>query len=124
MMIFLTVLLTCGMAFAQEAATALQPDLPWMKEVLTFLQAIPVVGPYVKIAVEAMAAIAVFTTALAGFLKAVLSISIVATQKFAPGLALSIKNFEERVLPWIKYLSMMNADKKELEKASVPKIML
>jgi hypothetical protein len=125
--ILMTVLLMCGVAHAQEVAEAaqvVQPDIPWLKDVLAFLQSIPVVGPYVKIGVEVMASIAVFMTALAAFLKSVLTISYVAAMKFAPSLALSIIKFEERVLPWIKYMSMMNADKKELEKAHVPKLML
>ena len=127
MVLWMVCFLVCGVAFAQEAAEAvqvIQPDLPWLKEVLAFLQAIPVVGPYIKIIAEVMASIAVFMTALAAFMKSVLSISYIAAMKFAPGLADSIKSFEEKVLPWIKYASMMNADKKELEKAHIPKLML
>jgi hypothetical protein len=112
----------CASAMASDGA--IQPDLPWLKDVLAFLQSIPMVGPYIKIGVEIMASIAVFSTALAAFLKSVLAISYIAAMKVAPGLAASIVKLEERVLPWIKYLSMMNADKKELEKANVPKVML
>lgn len=129
MIMWVLLFLVCGVAVAQEAAPILvddvvQPSLPMMKEILAFLQSIPKVGPYIKIVIEGAAAVTVFCTAMVAFLKTVLSISYIATAKFAPGLAKSIKDFETKILPWFKYLSMMNASKEELKKASVPKLLI
>ena len=108
-----------GYAYAQEvaaivAAAPIEPSIPMMKEILAFLESIPKVGPYIKIALEVLASITMFCTTAVVFIKGVLSIAIVATQKWAPGVAKAIKEFEEKILPWFKYLSMMNASKEEM----------
>lgn len=121
--------LILGTAYAEEvaaivAAAPVEPSVPMMKEILAFLQSIPVAGPYIKIALEVIASITVFCTSAVLFIKSVLSIAIVATQKWAPAAAKAIKDFEEKILPWFKYLSMMNATKEEKAKANFPKIMI
>lgn len=124
-----TLFLILGSAYAQEVAaiveaSPLEPSIPALKEILAFLSSIPKVGPYIKIGVEVIASITVFCTSAVIFIKSILSIAIVSTQKWAPGAAKAIKTFEEKVIPWFKYLSMMNATKEEKAKANFPKIML
>lgn len=121
--------LILGNAYAQEVAAivadyTVQPSFEMLKEILGFLQSIPKVGPYIKMAIEIAAGISVFCTSAVLFIKAVLSIAIVSTQKWAPKAAKAIKDFEEKILPWFKYLSMMNTSKEEMKKASIPKVML
>jgi len=125
-------LLTCmlflvlGDTYAQEVAAIdpVQPSFVLLKEILGFLQSIPKVGPYIKMAIEIAAGISVFCTSAVLFIKAILSIAIVSTQKWAPKAAKAIKDFEEKILPWFKYLSMFNTSKEEMKKASIPKVML
>ena len=121
-LIVMCAMLTCGVVLAQDGV--IQPDLPWMKEVLAFLSAVPYVGKYIKIIVEVMAAVTVVCTALVGFLKVIFSISYIAMKPFSLKASEAILKFEQKILPWFKYLSMMNAQKEELEKANAPKIML
>ena len=47
-LIFVLSFFVCGSVWAAE----IQPDMPMLKEVLEFLQDIPYIGKYVKLALE------------------------------------------------------------------------
>jgi len=112
MKILLTIsLLLPMMAFAQDAPTA---GFEWVDSVLAFLSLTPVVGPYVVGFAKAMAVLSVSLTALAVFLEALLSApEIAARLGNAQELADKIKRFKEKILPWVKKLSMFNVQKKK-----------
>ena len=85
----------------------------WVAPVLGFIQGIPTVGPILSIVLQWMAFLAAALTALSGFLMA-LKAATVGMANLA-GLAAFADKAEalfEKILPWVKYFSMFNVQKK------------
>lgn len=89
------------------------PGFEWIAMVIAFIQNIPGVGPVLAVAFEIVAMIAAVATALVVFVQTILHVPyIVAKWAGASVLAEQIKAVSDKVLPWLKYLSMFNVQKK------------
>ncbi len=110
-MLTITIALTfCFSAFAQEIPAE---GFEWLPGVISMLQSFPVVGKILAVVFEVLAVASVVLTGLAAFLKTILGISQLAAKwAGAEKASESIKKFEEKILPWIKYFSMYNVQKK------------
>lgn len=108
--------------FAQAVATntvapVASPDqMPgWLTMVLGILSSLPVVGPALLFVLKWMGVLCVALTCLSALLKG-LSSSLKGVAKLAGFLSVvdKIQSIEDKVLPWVKYLSMFNVQKAEL----------
>lgn len=114
-MIFLSILISVflysGSVFAQSAPIE---GFEWLNSVIIFLQGIPSIGEYLAIFFQVMAVLSTGLTALAVFLETLLSVpEIIARISNSDAIAAKIKSFKEKILPWIKYFSMFNVQKKK-----------
>ena len=109
--IVLNVVTFAAYAFAEEVGAAVPPE--WLDAVLAFIASMPTVGPilvevlkYVAlvttIATALSTAFIMIATALAGFF------NLVGLQAAAD----KVKEWADKILPWLKYLSMYNVQKK------------
>jgi hypothetical protein len=98
------------LAFADEVPNVLPPDI--ILQLLSFLQAVPYVGPVLVVALKWVAIIAPLMTALSICVQAVLSVpEVVARFQGAHELADKIKYWSDKVVYWLSYLSIRNAQK-------------
>lgn len=125
--LFWLILVASIYTFAQNAAVIPAPVLPvippldpimvppdWLQSAILLIKNIPAVGPIlVKIGQYAGVLATVLTSlsvAVIGILK---SLQVVLNIAKAPELAAKIEAFEKgKILYWLKYLSMLNAEKK------------
>lgn len=99
-----------SVAFAQVAP---QEGFEWLPALIGMLNGIPAVGKYLAIAFQVAAVTSASLTALVVFLETILKIPEVAARwAGAEDLADKIEEFKNKVLPWIKYFSMYNVQKK------------
>jgi hypothetical protein len=108
----LIVLIGLGFAVTAYASTDPAQSLPWLGAVITFLMSVPKVGAVLSQVFSVMAVVAVLLTALAAFLDA-LKVTLAGSAKLAglDNLAIHISNVLDKVIPWVKYLSMYNVQK-------------
>jgi hypothetical protein len=94
------------------AAPAAPPA--WFQEVLTNAQSLPVVGPYIAKALVWLGIIAALLTALVAFLLAIsASLKGVLNVAGLNNFATEVQAFQDgKIMYWIKYFSMFNAQKK------------
>lgn len=89
----------------------------WIIDLTMFLNQLPGVGPYLTLAFDWVGALAVITTAVAG--AAVLSLHALGKVLKSRGLdekADKLEKLANPVLYWLKYASLLNAQKKPEEK--------
>ena len=86
--------------------------LPWLGGIIAFLQSIPAVGAVLAKVFEIMAILAVVLTALAAFLDA-MKVALAGSARLVglENLATHIEDLLNKVIPWVKYLSMYNVQK-------------
>lgn len=113
--VFLTVLILATMsfcAFAQDLpAEALPPE--WLGGVLVWLQSVPKVGPIIVQILKWTSVIVTVFTALSVAAQAILKIPEIGLRiAGASELADKIKKVSDKILPWLKYLSAFNVQKK------------
>lgn len=113
LMAFLVGLFMSALAFAAvDPAQVVSPDA--VNAVLAFIGAIPKVGPIIVTVVSWLGLIAGVLTVLSAAVQAFLSLpEIVARWAGAHDLANKISAISGTVLPWLKYLSMFNVQKKQ-----------
>jgi hypothetical protein len=106
------ILLFSTLAFADEAVRVDPDILPpiWILDLMMWLNSIPTVGPVLKLIVEWAGALAVISTTLCG--AAILSLK--ALNELLPkfGLADKAKLIDaksQKVIYWLKYVSLFNA---------------
>lgn len=114
--VFLFLLTLCAFvivpaAFADTTITvaALAPP-SWLGGLLLTLQGLPVVGPYLVIAFQWIAIVSAIFTVLSIAVQAIFSLPEV-TARFAgaPALADKIKNVSDKIVYWLKFFSIRNA---------------
>lgn len=97
-----------------KATTDEDVELPsWVGDIVEFLKTIPYVGPVIVQILKWVGIVTAIFTALAAFLQTLCvvligSANLSGLQKFAD----VILRINEKVLPWLKYFSMFNVQKK------------
>ncbi len=87
----------------------LPPDL--IVTIIQFLQTIPKVGPVIVLILKAIAIIAPVMTALSVMVQGVLAVPQIAARfSGATALADKIKYFSAKIIYWLSYLSIRNAE--------------
>lgn len=100
-----------AISFAADAASA-PAGFEFITPIMSFIMGIPTVGPVVLKILGYMGFVSAFLTALSVFLQALLVIPEVALRfAQAPAWADKVKALSDKVLPWVKYLSMFNVQK-------------
>lgn len=109
--IFTILAMFCFGAFAVDAPV----DAPsWLGSVINFFLEVPRVGPVLTKVIAVIGALSGVLTALAVFVEAVIVIPEIAARfSGAKDLEKKIKDFRLKVMPWLKYLSMHNVQKKK-----------
>lgn len=96
---------------ADVPAEVVPPD--WLVAVLMFLQSIPAVGGIIaKVVMWAGVLSSVMTAVSLGVQGILMGLSAIAGFAGLAGVAEQIKALSEKVLPWLKYFSMFNVQKK------------
>lgn len=110
--LLMTCLCISSIAFGQDIpAEALPPE--WLGGVLVWLKTIPTVGPYIVSILGWIATIVTIFTTLSIAAQAILkSLEIPLRWSGASQIADAIKKFHDKVMPWLKYLSGFNVQKK------------
>jgi hypothetical protein len=110
--IALGLLMLATPAFAQEVAQVATEAPVWLADLLQFIAGIPKVGPIAVEVFKWLGVIASVFTALSVCLTVVLKIPEVAAKwAGAPELAEKIAKLNEKIQPWLKYLSVFNVQK-------------
>lgn len=104
------------------SAQDVTPDFIILAQTLKEIMEIPLVGKFMKITIEIAASGTIFLTALSAFLKAILKISYVAVKPINSKIADKIILIDEKIMPYLKYFSMMNTQKSEIDKAKKIKL--
>lgn len=102
------------LAFAQEAPAEV-PD--WLQSAVLalvgMLNGIPAVGHVLSIVFQVLGIASAIATALSVCAQVILtSLSVVSGWAGLEGVALKIKAIQDKVLPWLKWLSIFNVQKK------------
>lgn len=114
--ILLSVFMLTGLLMGVDAMAQTPPveGMDWLTQVIHFLYAIPQAQPVLGKVFLVAGALSAALTALAIFLETLLVIpQVVALWRGADEFAEKVKKFREKFLPWIKYLSMFNVQKKK-----------
>lgn len=99
-------------AVAQTATQTVSPIPSWVLDLLTYLQALPTVGPVLVTALNVLAVVAVVMTALAGCLQAVVTaLAGVSSLAGAETVAQKLLGWYNDIEPYLKYFSMFNVQK-------------
>lgn len=97
-----------------QAATPPVEGFNWIPMVIEFLRNIPTVGPILETIFSVIAIVASVATALTASFMVVLKIpQLVAIWTDAPKALEYLKKFENKVLPWLAYLSIFNVQKEK-----------
>jgi predicted protein tyrosine phosphatase len=97
-------------AFAQDG-TPIEPPA-WLESVLVFIQSVPKVGPVVVEIFKWIGVVASVFTALSVAVSVILKVPEIAARWAGAGaLAEKIEKLNEKVQPWLKYLSIFNVKK-------------
>lgn len=121
-LIFTLILLVGTIALAQDSSylNADVVELPpeWLVNLLQMLNGLPVVGPYLTVAVQWLGVIVtVLTSFTAAMLVSVRAISSILNVAGLVSFADKLKAFEKgKILYWMKYFSMFNAPKQVVSK--------
>lgn len=117
--LFVVCLLMPMMLFAQEAVQAVAESAPfvmpeWAISLVQFLSNVPYVGPVIVFILKWGAVLAAVLTAISAFIQGICAIliatgSFVGAQKFSD----KVKAISDKILPWFKYISMFNVQKKK-----------
>lgn len=104
-------------AFAQEAALPPAEVPQWLEQgvmvLVGLLNGIPVVGHVLSIVFQVLGILAALMTATSVFAQSVLmALSGAFKAAGLDGIAAKIKAVEAKVMPWLKWLSMFNVQKK------------
>jgi hypothetical protein len=99
------------LAFADDVVpNVLPPDI--IVQLLVFLQSVPYIGPVLVMILKAIAIITPVMTALSICAEAVLSVpEVMARFQGAHDLADKIKYWSDKIIYWLSYLSIRNAQK-------------
>lgn len=114
---FAMVLFMPALAFAQAAAAPVQTATvyvppQWLVDILTWVQALPKVGPVVIIVLTAISVLATVMTVVSGFLEGIIkATSGIAALAGLDKFAQSLLDFYKKIEPYVKYLSMFNVQK-------------
>lgn len=104
-------MMIASIAFGQEVPPEQLPP-EWVGAILLWLKSIPTVGPYIVIALKWIATIGTVFTVLATAASTILKLpEIIARVSGAEALADKIKAFHDKVMPWLRYLSIYNQQK-------------
>jgi hypothetical protein len=106
-----TVFFTTAFAYAQTPAPVEPPV--WLGDLLTFIASIPSVGPIVVEVFKWLGVVASVFTALSVAVSVIVKIPELAA-RFAglPEIAEKLNKINEKVQPYLKYLSIFNVQKK------------
>jgi hypothetical protein len=100
-------------AHADDAVAAVTAPPEWLGSILVFFQSLPYVGPVLVAVLKWMGVITTLFTALSIAVQAILTIpELVAKWAGAQKAADQIKKYSDIVLPYLKYLSIFNVQKK------------
>lgn len=102
-----------GTAYAQDVMPneALPPE--WIGAILMWVKTIPSVGPVIVQIISWVAVLGTVFTVLSAAIQSILVIpEIAARVSGATEFADKIKKFSEKILPWFKYFSSFNVQKK------------
>lgn len=109
------VLLFSMTALGQETPPVIgdPASFEWLGAVVTFLSAVPYIGPVIVAVLKWVGLIASIATALSVLAQAILVIpEIVAKWAGATEVSAQIKKYSDLILPYLKYLSIFNVQKK------------
>ncbi len=103
-------------AVAQEAVVVPQSAVPpeWLTQLLVFAESLPYVGPAMIFIMKWAGFLSVLLTAVSVFVEGV-KVAVVQSFKWAgfEEKAAKIEAMLNKVLPYLKYLSMLNVQKKK-----------
>lgn len=101
-----------SLAFAVDAQELAPPDT--VVNIMTFLQQLPYVGPYIFLVLKWVAIIAPVMTALSYVVQVILAIpELAARYSGAPAMADKIKYWADKINYYVKFLSIRNAQKSD-----------
>lgn len=108
----LIILLVCFFSLGAIAQDVPIKGFEWLSSVILMIKSVPALGKYLAYVFEFAAIASASLTALAVFLKSILTVpQLIAKWSGAEDLAVKIKEFEEKILPWVEYFSMFNVKK-------------
>lgn len=115
----LTVIFTCIPVFAQDSSVMLPPD--WAVPILQAVLKLPYIGPYLIIALKWVTIIgAIFTSLSVAVGSISMTLRTLASITGLDKVADWVKNVNDKVQPWLKWLSFFNSEKPtETIKASI-----
>lgn len=88
--------------------------LDWLTSVINFVSEMPYIGPVLVVIFKVASVASIALTALAAFLEVILTIpELVAKFSGATEFAAKVNKIKNKILPWIKYISMFNVQKKK-----------
>lgn len=116
-LILVGIVLVCmhqAQAFAGDMVIPAEAAPPaWFMPVVNLVVGLPYVGPYLLVAIKYLGLLASVLTILSATVQALLILPEVAARFMgAPKLADQIKSVSDVVLPYLKYFSMYNVQKK------------
>lgn len=101
------------LAFADQPVPDVFVPPVWLSTIILFVQGLPVVGPIIIEVCKWLGVLTTVATLLSAMIQTMLTIpQILAVWAGAQGLADKIKKISDLILPWLKYLSMFNVQKK------------
>nr|AMP48114.1 hypothetical protein [uncultured bacterium]AMP48138.1 hypothetical protein [uncultured bacterium] len=110
-MLAMMLMMIATLAFGQDVPVEAMPP-EWIGPIIIWLKSIPTVGPVLVEVLKWISVLATVFTVLATAVSAVLKIpEIAARLSGAEKLADSIKKIHDKVMPWLKYLSVYNQQK-------------
>lgn len=116
MVISLILVLTPFAVLAEEAANPPPLDLEFLNYVIPTLLSIPIVGKYLVPLLAILGTVASFLTVIVPFAYGLLKLpEIIARWAGADAIADKIKDYGEKAIYAMKYLSMFNAKKTEIK---------
>ena len=100
-------------ALADDMAIVAPAGFEWIGPIINFILAIPKVGPILGTVFQVVSAVAGVMTFVSVAVVGILGIPEIAARfAGAPDLANKIKAFSDKVLPFLKYFSIFNVQKK------------
>lgn len=120
LMLFSMLFVPC-LAFAQAAGAPAPVAIPsWIVDVLTWLQAVPKIGPIVVAVVSVLGIVASVMTVLSTFLLGIkASIQGVASLAGLSSFIDKVEAIYQKIAPYFQYLSMYNAQKSQAVASTV-----
>jgi len=108
----LLALVAFGFAVTAYASTDPAVAVPWLGGIIGFLLSVPKVGVVLAQVFSIMATVAVVLTAVAAALDAI-KVALAGSARLAglENLAVVVENLLNKIIPWVKYLSMYNVQK-------------